>query len=220
MPTLRNKVANALSFAHLAGFGSRKAEGDEPEKKDGKAKGSRADDDEGDDKRDDQDREDIDSKKSKKAEGDDPDKKDDDADSESDDPAKGDDEDEDDGAKKSKKAKAEDDDPDAEDDEDEMRGKSSASSARRRERARCAAIFGSKAAGRNPVLAANLAFKTTMTRKQALLVLEGTPAAATGGDRASRNPGLGGGGSSQPNSRQAVASSWDTAFAKANPRRK
>ncbi|MDB5822179.1 MAG: hypothetical protein JWR21_883 [Herminiimonas sp.] len=218
MPTLRNKVANALSFAHLAGFGSRKAEGDEPEKKDGKAKGSRADDqDEADDKRDDQDREDIDSKKSKKAEGDDPDKKDDD-DAEGDGQDDGDDEEE--GDKKAKKAKAEDDDPDAEDDEDEMRGKGAASSARRRERARCAAIFGSKAAGRNPVLAANLAFKTSMTRKQALAVLEGTPAAATGGDRASRNPGLGAGGSSQPSSRQAAVSSWDAAFAKVNPRRK
>jgi hypothetical protein len=184
--TLRSKVASALSFAHLAGLASARAsedddkdpkkdsaEGDDPEKKDDddKTKSNKADDD----------------KEKKTAEGDDPDKKDDD-----------------DSKSKGKKAKSEEDDDDnkkpaAEDDddedEDEMRGNSAAASARRRERARCAAIFASKAAGRNPALAANLAFNTSMTRQEALAVLENSPAAVTSiGDRSARNPDLGAGG--------------------------
>lgn len=217
-PTLRNKVANALSFAHLAGLGQRiHAEGDDPDKNDDdKAKGSRAEDD-ADPK--DQDREDGDSKKSKRAEDDDKQR---DGESDDDYAKRMEEQDEEKDKAKGSKAKSDDDsDADADDDEEEMRGRSAAAGARRRERARCAAIFGSKAAGRNPVLAANLAFGTSMTRKEALAVLENTPATASiGNDRASRNPGLGAGGSSQPNSRQAVASRWDTAFSKASPRRK
>jgi hypothetical protein len=204
-PTLRSKVASALSFAHLAGLGQRsKAEGDDPEKKDDEeAKGSRAEGDDSEDKE----KDDTNSKKSKAekgdddkdyAEGDDPDKKDEDADA------------------KGSKAEGDDKEKDAEgdDDEDEMSGKSAAASARRRERARCAAIFGSKAAGRNPVLAANLAFNTRMTRKEAIAVLESTPAAVQpGADRSGRNPVLGSGASAGRNPKQAIASSWDQAFA-------
>lgn len=206
--TLRSKVASALSFAHLAGIGQRAS----------------AEDDKSDDKDDEK------AKKAKRAEGDDPEKNDqdrengnakgsradgdeDDASAEDDAPEKYDaegDEDE----KKAKKASAK------EDDDDEMRGNSAAAAARRRERARCASIFASKFAAKNPALAANLAFNTSMTRKEALVVLENTPVAASGyPDRQARNPALGGGGGTPPNSSQATSSSWDRAFAQANPRR-
>lgn len=120
--------------------------------------------------------------------------------------------------------RAEDDDrdPDAEDDEGEMRGKSSAARARRREQARCAAIMGSKAAARNPVLAANLAFKTRMTRAEAIETLEGTPAPASAvhSNRAARNPSLGGDGGAKPSRQQALAARWDANLQAANPTRR
>jgi hypothetical protein len=202
--TLRKKVASALSFAHLTGFAKaeipedddkdKKAEGDDPKDQDrenGNVKGRRA-------------QEDDESDKEFAEYNDDEDKKDEDK------------------AKKAK-SKAEETDDDAEDDDsdEEMRGKSASAAARRRERARCAAIFGSKAAAKNPALAANLAFNTSMTRKEALVVLESSPAPASAayGDRAARNPGIGAGGELQKNSRQATASNWDKAFAKVAPRR-
>ena len=68
-----------------------------------------------------------------------------------------------------------------------------------------AAIFSSKAAARNPVLAANLAFNTTMTRKEALAVLEGTPPAQQpGAGRAARNPNLGAGAPVEHNAQAAA----------------
>ncbi|HTB47006.1 MAG TPA: hypothetical protein VK741_25540 [Acetobacteraceae bacterium] len=53
--------------------------------------------------------------------------------------------------------------------------------ARLRERARCAAIFGDPAAGRNQELAATLAFTTNTPRSEAIRILRsaGTPAPAT-----------------------------------------
>lgn len=86
--------------------------------------------------------------------------------------------------KKAKKAKKEEDDEacEDEDDESEMRGDSEAAQARRRENARCAAIFASPAAAKNPALAASLAFDTRMTRKEAIAVLANggvAPAAAS-----------------------------------------
>ncbi len=57
-----------------------------------------------------------------------------------------------------------------------MRGKSAAAKARRRERARCAAIFGCKAAGLRPDVAATLAFSTTMGRREAIKVLSAVSA--------------------------------------------
>lgn len=199
--SLATRLAGKISFAHLAGIGSRKsasAEGDEPEKKDDdeKAKAAAAESDE--DKKPD-------------AEGDKPDEK-----------AEGSGaEDEPDGDEK-KDAKAEHDEPDGDEDPDkEMRGNSPAAAARRRERARCAAIFGSKAAARNPVLAAKLAFNTSMSRTEALEVLEGSPApaSAAASDRAARNPQLGAGGSMQPDSKQAIQAGWAAAYSKYAPKR-
>lgn len=210
MKKFGSKVASALSFAHLAGLGMRAKAEDEDDRKD---------DVEGDEpEKKDQDRENGDSKKGKKAR-----RAEDDKDDKS---AEGDDldQDEDDEEDKPRGRKAEDEDPDAEDDDDEeeMRGTSAAAKARRRERARCAAIFASKAAGKNPALAANLAFNTSMTRKEAIVVLESSPAttAPTDSGRSARNPGLGAGGSVQGSSKQATASRWDAAFAKVAPRRR
>jgi hypothetical protein len=214
-----SRVASALSFAHLAGIGSMRgknarADDDEEERK----KDARAEDDEKDDDQD----SDGGDKKSRKAKGakagEDADDKDKDDDPDADeDEHDADDDGEDD--KKSRRAKgsksAADDDPDAEDDEDELHGKSAAANARRRERARCAAIFGSRYAARNPVLAASLAFNTSMTRDQALTVLRDTPAGASAAiGRSDRNPRLGAGGEDAPSRQVAIASRWDRAMSK------
>jgi hypothetical protein len=55
--------------------------------------------------------------------------------------------------------------------------KKSARNPRLRERARCAAIFADAAAGKNPALAATLAFQTDMPRGQAIKVLRAGGAA-------------------------------------------
>lgn len=208
-------VVSALSFAHLAGIGSmrgKNARADEDEED--RKKDARAEDDEEDD-----DLPSDDDKKSHKAKrakaGEDADDKDDDLDADEDDHDAEDDEDD----KKSRRAKgsksADDDDLDAEDDEDELHGKSAVASARRRERARCAAIFGSRYAARNPVLAASLAFNTSMTRDQALTVLRDTPAGASAASgRSDRNPRLGAGGDDSPSRQVAIASRWDRAMSK------
>ena len=222
MSKFRSSVASALSFAHLAGlnFKSSKAKGEDSDDNEQK-KGSKADEDE----------QETDKKKGRRAQKED----------ESDDDYADYNDDQDEKDKKSKSAKsakADDDDEDADDDgddddikeknddddEDEMRGKSAAAGARRRERSRCAAIMGSKHAGSNVVLAANLAFNTSMTRKQALAVLRDTPSTAANGrnlDRsARRNPSLGAGGEQSPNSTAAVTSSWDRAMSRVNPSRR
>ncbi|NHN83659.1 hypothetical protein GOB93_03265 [Acetobacter musti] len=66
-----------------------------------------------------------------------------------------------------------DDDTDAEDEKDEDKA-----SARARERGRCAAIFRSAAAARNPAAAAEIAFGTTLTRSAAVRLLSTMPGAA------------------------------------------
>lgn len=147
---------------------------------------------------------------------------------EKDDDRQRDGESDDDYAKRKAKAKKEKDDEEearaakADDDEEEMRGNSPVAQARNRERARCAAIFASEAAGRNPVLAAQLAFTTRMTRSEALGVLEAAPAAAMPGARTAErvaradNPILtpGGGGAQKP-SGQVIAAGWESAMKKA-----
>ncbi|WP_428492155.1 hypothetical protein [Rhodopila sp.] len=78
-------------------------------------------------------------------------------------------------AKKAKRARADDDMDDDEEGDDGSDGaemkKKSARSARLRERARCAAIFADASAGKNPALAATVAFTTDLPRSQALAVL-------------------------------------------------
>ncbi|MGQ7907233.1 hypothetical protein [Burkholderia sp. BC1] len=220
---LRSMMGRAgLSFGHLAKVSTRSAraeenDGDDQDDRDDRddsgngKKGRRAESGDGDDEG--QNRDDGDSKRGSRAEGDDGDDQDDRDDR--DDSGKG---------KKGRRAESDDgddrDDDDDEraenddDDEEEMRGKSAVAMARRRERARCAAIFGCKAAGKNPVLAANLAFNTSMTRRQAIRVLNETPAPqASYGAR--RNPNLGTGAEHSPTREQAVAASWDRAFARA-----
>jgi len=66
-----------------------------------------------------------------------------------------------------------DDQTDAEDEKEDETAK-----ARARERGRCAAIFQSAGAGRNPAAAAELAFNTNMPRSSAVRVLNALPAAS------------------------------------------
>lgn len=191
---LRDRLsAGAASFAHLAGIGRTSA--------------ARAEDDE--DRR----PEDDDDKKESRAEGDDPKDDDDEDKKESRRRARRAEDDDDD-------ERAEDDDGDDDSDKEEMRGRSPIARARSRERARCSAIFMSRHAAGNPAMAAELAFNTTLSRKEAIAVLAAAPAqfVPSRSGRAERNPRLGPGGEMMPSSSQAVAQSWDRAFGKAaNP---
>lgn len=197
MTTMASKAKQSLKFAHFAGTAKAAAE-DDPKQDDDKAKAAAEDQEKKDDEA------------KAKAEGDDTD----DPKAEGDDPEKEDDD------KPASKAKAagdgEDDDGEDDDSDKEMRGNSPAAAARRRERARCAAIFASRAAAKNPALACSLAFQTSMTRVEALSVLESSPAPASASnlDRASRNPSLGAGGDASQSSAKASASGWASAFAK------
>lgn len=197
------KAGSAMTFAHLASVSARASDddkddgdgdGDPKDKKDAKA--------DGDDTPDKKDDDDGKGAKGSKAEGDDKDPEDD----------------RDDG--KTSKAKAgEDSDPDAEDEDkdEEMRGNSAAASARRRERERCAAIFGSKhAEGRAP-LAAHFAFNTTLSRSEAIAALAATPATAQPGARAAHpgrsanNPSVSGQGAPAPSGQKSIDASWAAA---------
>jgi hypothetical protein len=182
MTTLIAKVASALSFAHLAGLPRSNAKA-----------GSKAEDDK--DKPDPED----DDKKGAKSDDDDKDYADDDAPDSS---ADSDDKDpEDDDKKGAKGKKAEDD----KDDDEKMQAGA------RQERARCAAIFASPAAGQNVQLAAELAFNTELTAAQAVAVLEKAPAARQGhSDRSARNPRIGPNAGAKPDEKQALAARWDS----------
>lgn len=93
---------------------------------------------------------------------------------------------------------------------------------RLRERARIAAILGSPAGQRNFELAKSLAFDTRMTRKEAIALLDATPAPAPRGsfahpERAAKNPTIG--ASLLPASKeQAIVGGWDRAFAQVGGR--
>lgn len=177
--TVRTKLAAAMPFAHLLGI---RAEDDEGRK--GK-RARRAEDDERDDdeaRRAEEDEreeeeEDRDGKKGKRARR--AEKEDDEGGDDGDEAGKkgkraekdedeGEENEDDEDGKKGKRARRAEED----DDEDEMRGSGSRAAARRRERARCKAIFSVAAAGTHPHVAANLAFNTDMPRAQAIAVLE------------------------------------------------
>jgi hypothetical protein len=195
---LSNADAGSLSFAHLAGLAPRAEKGDDDKDYGRKSSKKASEDEDDEDDKKEQDRSDGDSKKSRAAEDDKDDDRDEKDASEDD---KGDDEDD---KKSSKKAKRADD----EDDDTEMRGNSPVARARRREQARCAAIFADPKAAHNPVLAASLAFETRLPRSEALAVLRSTPMAASPFDhsaaRSARNPSLGpsgGSGATDPSDR-------------------
>lgn len=111
-----------------------------------------------------------------------------------------------------KEADDEDDDPDVEDEDESDKEKA----ARASERARCATIFGSKAAASRPDFAAHLAFETDMSAKQAVGMLSafaaGAPVAAKPKSLGSRmadvkvpNVGAGAPAGTAPNAAQSAA---------------
>jgi hypothetical protein len=205
--SIRTLAARGLSFAHLASLTSRAAraesEDDERKQRDGESDDDYAkrmeelDEEEEKARKAEEDRKDEEARKAEEER-----KKEEDA--------------------RARSEENDDTDPDAEDDDEEMRGKSAVARARLREQARCAAIFASKAAARNPMLAANLAFKTRMTRAEAIATLEGTPAPASAAqsNRAARNPNLGADGGAKPTRQQALAARWDENLKAANPVRR
>lgn len=207
------QMTRALSFAHLTGGTRSATRAQEDDDDDDKAARAQEDDDKPKD-------DDKDSRKGKRAQDDD-DKRDDASAEDEDD--KPDDEDK---GRRSKRARSragdgEDEDAEDDDDDEEMRGKSAIARARLREQARCASIFACETAGRNPTLAANLAFRTRLPRQEAIAVLQGTPApasaaSAASAERAARNPRVGPGGSPYLDTQQAIAASWDRAFARVN----
>lgn len=207
-------LGGASRFAHLAGITrldteddepkgktSKKADEDESEDDEPKGKKSKADGDP--DQYPDEDDNEPKGKKSKSADEDDDDKS----------------ADEDDDEPKGKKSKASDDeDCEDDDDDEEMRGKSAVAQARRRERARCAAIFAQPGAALNPELAASLAFETSMTRQEAIKILkrQRAPSASSGSsERQSRNARLGPGGEGSLSGAKALSASWEHAKQKA-----
>jgi hypothetical protein len=117
-------------------------------------------------------------------------------------------------------AEGDDDDTDAEDDEDPPKSKkakgSRASTAEFRrgrlaERQRCARIFGSPAAGRNPAAAAELAFNTNLTSSAAISVLK-TTGGSSAAARSRGNPDLGT-DSGSPDPARHAGKGWDKALA-------
>lgn len=163
-------LAKAAPFAHLMGIKPRAEDETEEEKKAKKAK--RAEDEKDEDKE----------KEAKKAE----DEKDE-RDAEESDDGDGDEDKDEKKSKKAKKAKAEEKDDeddkeeaDEEDGDEEMKGNSASAKARRRERARCAAIFRCDAAGARPDVAAHLAFETTLARADAIALLKSVASGSTG----------------------------------------
>lgn len=203
--SIRSLAARGLSFAHLAGLSSRAARAEDDENK---QRENESDEDYA--KR--MEEKDKEEEEARKAEEE---RKDEEA-------RKAEEEREKEEEARARGENDDDTDPDAEDDDEEMRGKSAVARARLREQARCAAIFASRAAARNPMLAANLAFKTRMTRAEAIATLEGTPAPASAShtNRAARNPNLGVDGGSKPSRQQALAARWDANLKAANPSRR
>lgn len=136
-----------FKFAHLLGLKKKASEEEDDDKeKSKKAKSRRAEEerDDEEDAEDDDDREDME----------DDDDREPDAEDDDDDKEKG---------KKAKSRRAEEDDEDAEEDENRDVKKG-----RRAERKRCAAIFGSKHAAGRPDMAAQLAFNTRMSAREAI----------------------------------------------------
>lgn len=116
-------------------------------------------------------------------------------------------------------------DPEEEDPDEEMRGNSAAAQARRRERARCEAIFASPHAAGRADVAAQLAFRTTMPRSAAIESLAALARADGGGGRRRRagldermegadNPRLTPGAPEKSSAAQ-VAASWDAVMQRA-----
>ncbi|HDR9227811.1 TPA: hypothetical protein QDB19_004061 [Burkholderia vietnamiensis] len=193
--SIRTLAARGLSFAHLAGLSSRAAraenEDDERKQREGESDDDYAKRMEELDEKEEEARRAEEEKKDEEARRAEEERKEEEA-----------------------RARGEDDqdsDLETDDDDEEMRGKSASARARKRERARCAAIFASPAAARNPVLAANLAFKTSMKRSEAISMLQATPAPASAAhvNRAARNPNLGADGGQKPSQQQAIAARWD-----------
>jgi hypothetical protein len=89
------------------------------------------------------------------------------------------------------------------------------------ERARCAAIFASAGAAKQPTVAANFAFKTSLSAEEAVSVLDSMPSAAVApsASRAARNPDIGGGGDASVPRQAVIQQSWDEARAKVSPQR-
>ena len=237
-------MAGASRLAHFAGLGARRARSAEDDRDEG-AKGRRADEDEdGAGDQDDDERRDAKSKaKSKRGarradeeDGDDerdPDKDGDDdtgakrsrnSRAAEDDDDKGDDDRRDAKSKRGARRADDGDDEEAEDDDDEreMNGRNAAAGARRRERARCVAIFEATAeAMGNPALldSALLVMESSIGRHRAIRRIDRAARNAKSTNQSERrsagNPRLGSDTPPSGNSAAAAAVGWEKAIASA-----
>lgn len=219
-------LLRALSFAHLLGHAGKNARAeDEREDEDKAKKARRASEDEEDD-------EPQDRRASEDEEDDKPRGRRASEDEEDEDKPQGrraaEDEEEDERDPKGRRTAAEEDEQDEQDEADERDPQARA--ARHRERARCAAIFGSKHAAGRVAAAAQLAFKTKMSAREAIGVLASLPAedAGTGARSGGLSAAMGALGTPRPtgsappapSGRKALASSWDAAASRAGIRTK
>lgn len=195
---MRNPIAAAASrFAHLASTGKKpsasklKAE-EEKKDEDRKDESAAADDDE-DERMEDDDTSDTSAST-------------DDGDEDKDEKKDG---------KKSKKA-AEDDDEECEDDDGEKEAKA-VRRGRRMERSRWSSVLSSAHAARNQQLAVTLLADTSKSPEHIIGRLKNASSAGGSAERRDRNPRIETSDMSAPASQQALAESWDRAFAKTAP---
>lgn len=201
---MRTLLAQTTSrFAHLTGFGRKKAKAeDDKDKKDEKSKAAKAADDEDEDEDEERAEDDTDRKE---------------ASAEDDSEGEGDDEDEDkEKSKKGKKAASDEDEEKCEDDDDKE--KAAVKRGRRMERARWGAVMSSKAAARNVQLAVTLLADTNKPSAHIIARLKDAAPSASS-ERSAHNPRIDT-GSDAPTRRDQIEASWDTAIKRAAGGRK
>lgn len=204
MPQPARTRATAESFAHLAGLGRGRA--------------ASAEDETDEERRDREQRENDDQMRRMEDGGEDTGESDEDRDERHDreESRRG-------GARRARGEADDDEEGDDDRDREDMRGGNATSHAFRRGMARCAAIFRAEAAGRNPVLAAQFAFDSSLTRGEAIRALRAAVNAMPRGERPGRaaaNPqlGPGGGGSLAGTGPARSGALWDKAIARVTGR--
>lgn len=179
----RSRLRNALSFSHLIGGASAGRSGrraaDDDDDLDDQENNAPPGADEGDQDDDDGNATPSGRRRARGEDDDDNPGDDNDGDNPSGRRAQGNQNDDDGNATPSGRRRARGDDGEDDEDDEEDQDDPQACAARSRERARCAAIFATKAAAGRPDLAAHLAFNTSLPRSQAIGLLRTAAAGST-----------------------------------------